>query len=339
MKRNGAGPTLLRKEDHLRICLEDRVEFDKSTGFERYEFEHRALPTIDLDEVDASTSLFGKDFKLPFFIGAMTGGTPRAGEINRNLAEAAQRVGIGMGLGSQRAMLEDPGLTATYLVRDVAPGIFLLGNIGAVQVSHYPVDRIREMIERVGADGLAVHLNPVQELVQPEGATDWRNVLPSLERLCRELEFPVVVKEVGCGISREIAMKLESAGVACIDVAGAGGTSFAKVEEHRGSETARIFSEWGIPTAESLRQCAEATRVPLIASGGLRSGLDCAKALAMGASLASFALPLLKAAVDSADAVVRELESFASELRKTMLLVGAATLDQLKKAPIRKVIT
>jgi isopentenyl-diphosphate delta-isomerase len=257
--------------------------------------------------------------------------------INRNLAQAAQRLGIGMGLGSQRAMLEDPELTSTYLVRDVAPSILLLGNIGAVQVSYYSVDRIREMIERVGADGLAVHLNPVQELVQPEGDTDWGNVLPSLERLCRELEWPVVVKEVGCGISREIAMKLESVGVSCIDVAGAGGTCFAKVEEHRGSETAKIFSRWGIPTADALRQCAEATTVPLIASGGMRSGLDCAKALAMGASLVSFALPLLKAAVDSSDAVCRVLESFASELKKTMLLAGASTLDELKKATIRKV--
>ncbi len=328
---------MVRKKDHLRICLEDRVEFEKSTGFEDYEFEHRALPTTNLDEVDASTSLLGKDLKLPLFIGAMTGGTPRARDINRNLAESAQEVGIGMGLGSQRAMLEDPDLTSTYLVRDVAPDILLLGNIGAVQVSQYPVDRLREMITRVGADGLAVHLNPVQEMVQPEGDTDWRNVLPSLERLCRELEFPVVVKEVGCGISGEIAVKLESVGVSCIDVAGAGGTCFAKVEEHRGSDTAALFSEWGIPTAESLRQCAEVTRLPLIASGGLRSGLDCAKALAMGASVVSFALPLLRASMDSPHAVVRVLESFARQLKKTMLLVGASTLDELKRAVIRKV--
>lgn len=337
MKSNRAGSTVARKKDHLRICLEDRVEFEKSTGFEKYEFEHKALPTADLNEIDASTWLLGKPLSLPFFIGAMTGGTPRAGEINRNLAEAAQRLGIGMGLGSQRAMLENPDLASTYLVRDVAPDILLLGNIGAVQVSHHPVDRIREMLEKVGADGLAVHLNPVQELVQPEGDTDWGNVLPSLERLCRDLDCPVQVKEVGCGISGEIAKKLESAGVSCIDVAGAGGTCFAKVEEHRGSDAAKIFSEWGIPTAEALRQCAAATTLPLIASGGLRSGLDCAKALAMGASAASFALPLLKAAVHSADAVVRVLEDFAAELRKTMLLVGANSLDELKRAVIRRV--
>jgi isopentenyl-diphosphate delta-isomerase len=329
-----AGKTSSRKEDHIRICLERDVEFSKSNGFERYELVHRALPELNLADIDTSTKFMGKAFSLPFFIEAMTGGSPGTDKINRNLAMAAQELGIGMGLGSQRAMLEDPGLAYTYEVREVAPGIFLLGNIGAAQLSGYSPGEITKLVRGVKADGLAVHLNAAHELSQPEGDSDWRNVLSDIGKLCRGVDFPVVVKETGCGISGEVARKLERAGAACLDVAGAGGTSWIRVEHHRGSETAKSFFDWGIPTAESLKQCREAVRIPLIASGGMRTGLECAKALAMGASLAGFALPLLKPAMDSHQAVVRKLEGMAREFRKAMLLVGAGNIQELRKAGI-----
>jgi isopentenyl-diphosphate delta-isomerase len=329
-----ADETSLRKLDHIRICLEKDVEFRKSNGFDRYEFTHRALPEASLSEIDTSTVFLGKAFRLPFLIEAMTGGSPGTEKINRNLARAAEELGIGMGVGSQRAMLEEPGLAYTYDVRDVAPDIFLLGNIGAVQVSSYSIGEIRRLVRDIRADGLAVHLNAAQELSQPEGDRDWRNVLANIGKLCSRAGFPVVVKETGCGISGDIARRLEQAGAACLDVAGAGGTSWIRAEGHRGSETAGAFLEWGIPTAESLRQCRKTVKIPLIASGGLRTGLECAKALAMGASLSGFALPLLKPAMESHHAVARRLEGIARELRKAMLLVGARSIQELSRAEI-----
>ncbi len=329
-----AWKTSSRKLEHIRICLDREVEFSKSNGFERYELVHSALPETSLNKIDTSTEFLGKKFRFPFFIEAMTGGSPGTEKINRNLARAAEDLGIGMGLGSQRAMLEDPGLAYTYDVRDVAPGIFLLGNIGAVQLSKYSIGEIRGLVRDIKADGLAVHLNAAQELSQPEGDRDWRGVLVNIERLCRKAGFPVVVKETGCGISRDVARKLEGAGVSCIDVAGAGGTSWIRVEHYRGSDTARTFLEWGIPTAESLRQCRESVKIPLIASGGVRNGLECAKALAMGASLAGLALPLLRPATESHKAVARRLECLVGEFRKAMLLAGVRNVGELRKAGV-----
>jgi isopentenyl-diphosphate delta-isomerase len=327
----GAEKTSSRKLEHIRICLERAVEFGKSNGFERYELVHSALPGTSLSEIDTSTEFMGKRFRLPFFIEAMTGGSSGPADINRNLAGAAEELGIGMGLGSQRAMLEDPGLAYTYQVRDVAPSIFLLGNIGAAQLSGYSIGEIRGVVRDVKADGLAVHLNAAQELSQPEGDRDWSGVLGGLEELCRKAGFPVVVKETGCGISGDVARRLEEAGVSCIDVAGAGGTSFVKIEHYRGSETAKSFLEWGIPTAESLMQCRSAVKVPLVASGGIRNGLECAKALAMGASLAGLALPLLRPATVSSKSVVMRLEGLAAELRKAMLLAGVRDIEDLSR--------
>ncbi len=322
-----------RKREYIRICLKNNVEFTRSNGFARYEFEHRALPEISLNEIDTSTIFLGRKFKLPFFIEALTGGSPGTEKINRNLARAAEKLGIGMGLGSQRAMLAAPELASTYRVRDVAPNIFLLGNIGAAQLSSFGSLEIIAMIRDIGADGLAIHLNPAQEVCQPEGDTDWTNVLSNIERICKSTNFPVVVKETGCGLGGDIARKLALAGAACLDIAGAGGTSMTKVEYYRGSRI-RAFFEWGIPTAESLRQCRKAVKIPLIASGGIRTGLDCAKALAMGASLVGFALPILKPAMESSAAVVKKIEDFREELTLTMLLVGARSIRQLSKARI-----
>lgn len=323
-----------RKDEHIRICLEKDVTFSKAAGFEKYDFEHNALPELSLSRVDTSTTFLGKRFRYPFFIEALTGGFPKAERINKNLAQAAEIFGIGMGVGSQRAMLTDPQLAYTYQVRDVAPTMFLLGNIGATQLGNLAVEKIASLIESIGADGLAIHLNPAQELCQPEGDTDWRRVLANIRRICEEVSFPVIVKETGCGITGEIAKRLELAGVACVDVAGAGGTSFTKVEYYRSSQESQMFFEWGIPTAEALRQCWQAVSIPLIASGGIRTGLACAKALAMGASLTGFALPLLKPAMKSHDAVLEKLASLGEELQKTMLLVGAKNLDDLRATKI-----
>lgn len=330
-----AEKTSSRKDEHIRICLESDVEASKSTGFERFELGHKAIPERRPSEVDTSTEFFGKRFRLPFLIEAMTGGSKGTESINRNLALAAERAGIGMGVGSQRAMLEDPELTYTYRVRDVAPGIFLLGNIGAVQLPQYSVREVTSLVKDIGADGLAVHLNPAQELSQPEGDRDWSGVMEGIRELCRKAGFPVIAKETGCGISGDIAMKLESAGVSCIDVAGAGGTSWVKVEQHRGSETAKSFAEWGMPTAESLMECREAVKLPLIASGGMRTGLDAAKAIAMGASLSGFALPFLKPATESVDSVSSLIGRLESELRKAMVLAGANTIQELVRAGVK----
>jgi isopentenyl-diphosphate delta-isomerase len=332
-----AEKTSSRKDEHIRICIEEDVEFKKSNGFDRYDIEHTALPEISHSDVDTSTEFLGKRLRMPFFIEAMTGGSPGTEKINRNLAMAAENMGIGMGLGSQRAMLENPDLAYTYDVRDVAPGILLIGNIGAVQIQEYSMKEIVGIVKGIGADGLAVHLNAAQEMSQPEGDRDWRDVLDGLKRLCSNADFPVMVKETGCGISGDTARKIESAGASCIDIAGAGGTSFIKVEKYRGSETAGAFSEWGIPTADSLVQCRRAVKIPIIASGGMRTGLECAKAIAMGASISGLARPLLKPATDSHKAVQKRIEQLDKEFRKAMILSGARNIEELRKTRVTHV--
>jgi isopentenyl-diphosphate delta-isomerase len=327
--------TPARKQDHISICLDKQVEFRKTNGFERYELAHRALPEMSADSIDLSTAFLGKLFRLPLFIEAMTGGSKGTEVINTNLARAAESLGIGMGVGSQRAMLEDPSIAYTYRVREVAPSIFLIGNIGAAQLPRYSISEVRGLVKDIGADGLAVHLNAAQEMSQPEGDRDWTGVLGHITSLCRKAGFPVIVKETGCGISGEVASLLEKAGAAAIDVSGAGGTSWVRVEHFRGSKTAEHFSEWGIPTAESLRQCREAVRIPLIASGGIRNGIDAAKALGMGASLAGLALPLLRPATESSQSVEQALGSISAGIRKAMMLAGAANLGMLQKAVAR----
>lgn len=328
------GDTSRRKQEHIDICLNEDVAFRKSNGFERFEFEHQALPEMNLAEIDTGTEFFGKHFNYPFFIEAITGGSAGTETLNENLAKACETLGIGMGTGSQRAMLEEPAMAYTYMVRDVAPHIFLLGNIGAVQLASLKVEDVVRMVRQIQGDGLAIHLNAAQEMCQPEGDTDWRNVLTNIERICRGTDFPVVVKETGCGISADTAQKLQDAGVDCLDIGGAGGTSFTRVEYFRGSKTAASFFEWGIPTAISLQQCRQAVTIPLIASGGIRTGVDCAKAVAMGAQLVGFALPVLRAAQTSSQAVVDALASLAAELKKTMLLLGARTISDLRRVKL-----
>ena len=307
-----------------------------TTGFERYAFEHCALPEADLADVDTSTRFLGRSLSMPLMIACMTGGTPRAAEINRNLAIAAQKIGIAMGVGSQRAALEDPSPASTYRVRDVAPDILLVANLGAADLAKgSALDMACRAVEMIQADALAIHLNPIQEALQPEGSPSFRGVLDAIKRVCEGLDAPVIVKEVGFGIEAEVAVMLLDAGAAAIDVAGAGGTSWARIEGLRASgglqELARRFEGWGIPTARSLVEVrASLPNLPLIGSGGIRTGLDIAKAIALGADLTAIGLPLLHEAAKSADAVEDWILRRADELRLAMFGAGARTIEELK---------
>ncbi len=326
-----------RKADHIRINLEEDVRFPHlTTGFERYRLVHQALPELDLAAVDAGVELLGKRLQVPLLISSMTGGTPAAAAINRNLAQAAQARGVAMGLGSQRAGLEQAETAYTFRVRDVAPDILLFANLGAVQLNRgYGLEHCRRAVEMIAADALILHLNPLQEALQADGDWDWRGLLDKIAAVCRGLQVPVVVKEVGWGISEKVARWLAEAGVAAIDVAGAGGTSWSAVESHRAPTEARrqlalAFADWGIPTAEALVQARRgAPNLPLIASGGMRTGLDAAKALALGARAVGIASPFLKAAVESAEAVVAAIDQFADELRIAMFCAGAGNVAAL----------
>ena len=331
-----------RKADHIRISLEEDVSFETVTaGFERYRFVHCALPEISLAAVDTTVSFLGRRLEAPLLVSSMTGGTPQGREVNCRLARAAQEVGIGMGLGSLRAALEDPTLLETYRVRDVAPDILLLANLGAVQLNYgYTVDHCRRAVEMVEADGLILHLNPLQEALQPEGQTDFSGLLRKIEEVCRGLEVPVIVKEVGWGLSADVARLLADAGVAALDVAGAGGTSWSQVEMYRAQNglqraVAAAFRDWGIPTAEAVREvrCA-VPHLPIIASGGIRDGIQVAKAIALGATLCGIARPLLVAATESDQAVVEVTTAIITQLRVAMFAVGAPDLSALARTPL-----
>ncbi len=333
-----------RKADHIRINLEEDVQFPRlTTGLERYRFIHQALPELNLDEIDLSTTLLGKRLRAPLLISSMTGGTEMARTINRNLAQAAQAAGIAMGLGSQRAALENPELASTYQVRDLAPDILLFANLGAVQLNYgYGVDHCRRAVEMVGADALILHLNALQEAVQPGGDGNWKGLLRRIEAVCRALPVPVVVKEVGWGLSERVARQLAEAGVAALDVAGAGGTSWSEVEARRAPSelhrrVASAFADWGLPTAESLLMVRRgAPNLPVIASGGLRDGIDVAKCLALGAAAAGMAGPFLKAAAVSTEAVSEAITEITRVLRIAMFCAGAGSIPELQTTPLLK---
>lgn len=332
-----------RKDEHLTVSLAEDVAFrTPTTGLECYQFVHNALPELDLAEVDPSATLWGKRMRAPLLISAMTGGTARATAINRRLATAAQKLGLAFGVGSQRPAIENSQLETTYDVRGVAPDVPLLANLGAVQLNYgYSIGDCRRAVEMIQADSLVLHLNPMQECLQANGNTDFSGLLARIEELCRDLHpVPVVVKECGWGISETVATRLAEAGVAAIDVAGAGGTSWTKIEGARARDatTRRIaatFDTWGIPTADSLLMARRgAPNATLIASGGIRTGLDGAKSLALGADLFGIAHPLLQPATISDDAVVSMLSSIVRELRIAMFCAGARTLDDLRAAPL-----
>jgi isopentenyl-diphosphate Delta-isomerase len=327
-----------RKLHHLEVCLTGPVGYEtRRPGFERIDLPYRALPESDLDDVDTSLHLLGRRLRAPLLIGAMTGGADRARTINRNLATAAQRLGVGMMLGSQRVMLEAPTARASFEVRDVAPDVLLIGNLGAAQLLRgYGAVEARRAVEEVGADALAFHANPLQEALQPGGDLRWRGVVGRLASVVPEVGVPVVLKEVGHGISGAVARQVAGVGFAAIDVAGAGGTSWARVEALlRDGEIRRPdLVEWGLPTVDALLEVAAALPgTPLIASGGVRSGLDVAKAIALGARAAALARPLLAPALDSADAVEDALAALVAELRLVMHLVGARDLAALATVP------
>lgn len=328
-----------RKADHIRINLEEDVQFPRlTTGLERYRLVHQALPELDLAAVDASSPLLGKTLAAPLLISSMTGGVEQAERINRNLAAGAQARGIAMGLGSQRAGLEIPATVRSFQVRRDAPDILLLANLGAVQLNKgYGVAHCRRAVEMIEADALILHLNPLQEVLQADGDWNWSGLLARIEAVCRGVGVPVVIKEVGWGISASLARRLGEAGVAAIDVAGAGGTSWSEVEYHRAPSErlrrlARTFADWGIPTAESLAAVGQAApQLARIASGGIRDGIDVAKCLALGASAAGLASPFLKAAVHSVEAVIDVIDALAEELRIAMFCAGAGHVAALRE--------
>jgi isopentenyl-diphosphate delta-isomerase len=330
-----------RKADHLRINLEEDVRSKGvATGFERYRFMHQALPELDLDAVRTDCTVLGHALGAPLLISSMTGGVAQGRAINRNLATAAQQLGLAMGLGSQRVALEQPDVAALFQVRDAAPDVLLLANLGAVQLNYgYGVAECTRAVEMVQADALILHLNALQEAVQPQGNTNFAGLLDRIGGVCRALPVPVIVKEVGWGISEEVARALADVGVAAIDVAGAGGTSWSEVERHRADTTRRervssAFASWGIPTAESLLAARRgAPQLPIFASGGMRSGVDAAKALALGASLVGLASPVLRAATISVDAVMEELLVVIDQLRISMFCIGVGSIAALQRTP------
>jgi len=328
-----------RKQSHLDICENEQVEYrGKTTLFEDVDLIHNSVPEIALADIDLSVELVGKRLRAPFLITGMTGGTEDAFLVNRDLAGVAERCGIAFGLGSQRVMQRDPDTAWTFDVRAHAPTTALLANIGLNQASEQSTAAVRDLVEQVGADALCVHLNPAQELIQPEGDRSFLNGYATFRRLCRELDVPVIAKETGCGISRSVGTALYEAGVRTVDVSGAGGTSWVRVEALRGNDQSRalgeLFDAWGIPTAASLAML-RGTGLDLIASGGLRNGLEMAKAIALGAHVCGAALPLFRAyrrgGTDAAAALVEEL---INGLRAAMLLTGSRTLADLRRQPL-----
>lgn len=331
--------TEARKARHLDICLDDDVASSLDAGWSAVRLRHEALPDLALADVDPSTRFLGFRLRAPILISSMTGGTARAAELNRRLAEAAEAAGIAMGLGSGRALIEDPALRATFDVRAAAPTAPLFANIGAVSLNYgIGVDAVQRLIADLQSDGLFLHLNPLQEALQPGGDTDFRGLLPKIAALCTALDVPVIAKSVGSGISPGTAARLLDAGVAGIDAAAAGGTSWARVEGKRSGDDGRealaeTFAGWGQPTADAVRELRDRfPSMPLIASGGVRSGIDIARAIALGADLCGLALPFLKAATESRAAVDALIGALVDGLRITMFATGSATPAGLRRA-------
>ena len=328
-----------RKADHIDLAANGDVAFERTTTlFECVRLVHQALPELSTRDIDTSVSLFGKSLRAPLVIASMTGGATRSQTINRELAALAEARGYAFGLGSQRAMHVDAATASTYRVRDVAPTALVLGNLGLVQAKQMTAADVRALVAAVGADALCIHLNPAMEIVQPGGDRDFTGGVATLRRLTSELGVPVIAKETGCGLSLRAARQLGDAGVRHVDVSGAGGTSWVAVEMHRASGEERAlgeaFREWGIPTAASVAWMARAGFDTVIATGGVATGLDVAKAIALGASAAGIARPILQALTSGGRAAAEQfLDGVEAELRAAMLLVGASTLEELRSAP------
>lgn len=337
-----------RKLDGLKVPLNKEVQAKTtSTYLEHVKLVHNAMPELNFDEIDTSTEFLGHKFNAPIIVDSMTGGTPEAAKINERLAEAAEELGFGMGLGSQRAGLKSKELADTYsIARERAPNAFLIANIGGAQLARgLSIDEAVQIIEMINANALVVHLNPLQELIQPEGEPQFKGIYGKIAELIKALDVPVIVKEVGAGISKEVALKLEVINVKAINVAGSGGTSWAGVEKLRAESMGNdlkvhlgeMFWDWGIPTAASLLEVRRAVQLPLIASGGLRNGLEVGKCINIGADMCAMAYPFLKRAAESREAVTEFANVLLSELRSTMYLVGAADVKALKSC--RRILT
>ena len=329
-----------RKAEHIRLALDHRMQVP-AHFFDRYRFEHEALPELDMAEVDLSTEFLGKALAAPLLISCMTGGTEEAARINRHLAEAAERTGIALGIGSQRKAIEDPSLAATFQVRKYAPTAPVLANLGAVQLNYgFSIEQCRAAIDMIGADALVLHLNPLQEAIQPEGQCNFSNLIDKIGEVVEGLPVPVIVKEVGSGISAATARRLLSVGVEIVDCAGVGGTSWARIEASRADDPdiGEVFADWGIPTPTNIRELKRVEGILVIGSGGVRNGLDVAKAISLGADLVGMAQPFLKVAIESPVAVVERVERTRRELRIAMFCAGAKTIEELSMVPlIRKI--
>jgi isopentenyl-diphosphate delta-isomerase len=341
---NTATLTQSRKADHIRICLDEDVEFNETTsGFESYRFSHCCLPELNLSDINLKTRFLGKELNAPLLISSMTGGTEFAQLINYRLAEVAEHYRIAMGVGSQRVAIENPDVAKSFALRSRAPNILLFANLGAVQLNYkYGVEECQRVIDILEADALILHLNPLQECIQTEGDTNFKGLLNKIDNLCQKLPIPVIAKEVGNGISATMAAQLIDVGVSAIDVAGAGGTSWAKIEGERAKDAKQrrlgeTFANWGIPTAQCLREVhAIAPHIPLIASGGLKNGLDIAKSIALGADIAGLARPFLQAAVESEIALQELVEVLIAEITTVLFCTGNATLSDLKHSHVLK---
>jgi isopentenyl-diphosphate delta-isomerase len=333
-----------RKADHIRINLDENVSSALNPGLNHYRFIHEALPEINLDEINTKVTIFNRQLNAPILISSMTGGTEEAGRINQNLAIAAQEMQIAMGLGSQRAAFDHPEITKTFQVRKWAPDILLFANLGAIQLNYdFGLEQCLKAVEMVEADALILHLNPLQEALQPGGNTHFKDLIHKIEIVCKNLSVPVIVKEVGWGISKTTALKLFDVGVQAIDVAGAGGTSWSQVEMHRAKDQyqarlAESFIDWGIPTAEAVIQVRQALPNALVfASGGIRNGIDIAKCIALGANLVGMANPFLKTAVISSDETISEIKLAHSELLLSMFAVGVESIPALQSTTLVKI--
>lgn len=335
--------TSSRKADHIRINLEEEVSSHLTTGLENYHFVHEALPDFNLSEINLSQELFGKILQSPIIISSMTGGTDEAGIINANLARAAESAGIAMGVGSQRAAIEKPSLAPSFQIRSLAPTTILFANLGAIQLNYgFTVSACQQAVDMLEADALILHLNSLQEAVQPEGDTNFKGLLKKIEAVCSKIEVPVIAKEVGWGFSGKTASRLASAGIKAIDIAGAGGTSWSQVEMYRAQNPAQArlagsFIDWGIPTSESILMVKEAApELIIFSSGGLRSGIDIAKSISLGAVAGGMAGPFLKAATQSLDEVTNLIQEISRQISVCMFGAGAQNLIDLKNTQLVK---
>ncbi len=334
-----------RKKEHLKIAVSPESQTG-DTLLSNYRFVHNALPEIDFNKIDTQVYFLNKKIALPFFISCMTGGVLEGGKMNKRLAIAAQKYNIPFGLGSQRAVIEHPGLSKFFEIRKYAPTVPIFANIGLVQLNYgFGIKEFQRCVDMVNADALVVHLNPIQEAIQPEGNRNWENLLPKLEKVVQKLKVPVIVKEVGCGLSTDVIKRLYDIGLRIFDTAGWGGTSWPKVEGLRGKpdrSLGELFGEWGIPTAESIKMAAEFKKthkdITILGSGGIRNGVEIAKAICLGADVVGIAAPFAKAALESQEEVEKLIEKYALELRVSMFGAGAGNVENLKTVKLQLLV-